>query len=300
MRDQPALAVDDEGLTVRADLDLRHHVPDEFEIDLGHRHAGILARAGQRNGHVRFALAPEIDRAVIDLVRHRLREARIVRIIGAGADHIHLEPRDAKLLLAGRVELGQLGDRRHLAQQAQRVEAALVERRPRPWQLGGPADLVLDLGDELSDLCRGGGGLFALDADQRRFVVLVGKPDREGAIGEQRDAHHGDEQRHVFAEKPAAHGGLRRRCAPRDRCDPMAGSVVQTPPCRRAAWSSGRAGGGYSITGAGLAEDGSARPAAAAGPSVCDLALCSIDMKKISRTAPPITKAIAIAASRPR
>ena len=73
MRDQPAVAVDDIGLPALADLDLRDHVPDEFEVDLGNADAGSAARAGQRQGHIGLGLAAEIDRAVIDLVRRRPR-----------------------------------------------------------------------------------------------------------------------------------------------------------------------------------------------------------------------------------
>ena len=35
MRDEPAIAVDHIGVAMLADLDLRHDVPDELEIDLG-------------------------------------------------------------------------------------------------------------------------------------------------------------------------------------------------------------------------------------------------------------------------
>ena len=70
------------------------------------------------------------------------------------------------------IELRQLGDRRHLAQETQRVEAALLQRARRPGQLHGPAELALDLLDELADLRRRGLGLLALDADQRRLVLL--------------------------------------------------------------------------------------------------------------------------------
>ena len=53
--------------------------------------------------------------------------------------------------------LPELGDRRHLAQQAQVVEAALIVTLPAAHcPLRGPADLALDLADKLPDaLCRG-------------------------------------------------------------------------------------------------------------------------------------------------
>ena len=84
--------------------------------------------------------------------------------------------------MAGGVDLRQFGDRRHLAQQAQRVEAALLQRPVGPRQLGRPADLALDLRDEFLDLGGGGFRLFALDADQRGLVVPVGEPDFERAV----------------------------------------------------------------------------------------------------------------------
>ena len=112
------------------------------------------------------------------------------------------------------VELGELGDRRHLAQQPQRVEAALLERARGPRQLRGPADLALDVLDELADLGGGGLGLLALDAGQRLLVLLIGEPDFEQAVGQQRHADHGDEQRDVFAEQPAADMGRGARRQP--------------------------------------------------------------------------------------
>src|SRR5437588_758451 len=74
MRDQPAAAVDREGLAFLADLDLRHHLPDELEIHLGDADAGVAARAGHGKRHVGLGLAAEVDRAVIDLLRHRFGE----------------------------------------------------------------------------------------------------------------------------------------------------------------------------------------------------------------------------------
>ena len=151
--------------------------------------------------HVGLGLAAEIDRAVIDLLGHRLGEFRSLERSSLAADHVHGEPRYPQLLLAGGIELRQLGDRRHLAQEPQPVEPALVDRARRPWQLRGPADLALDLLDELADLGGGGLGLLALDADQRGLVLLIGEPDLEQAVGEQRDTHDREEQRDIFAEQ---------------------------------------------------------------------------------------------------
>ena len=173
MRDQAAVGIDYKGTAALADLDLRHHVPDQLEIDLGDAHPGIAPRAGEGERHIGLGLAAEIDRPVIDFVRHGLGEFRLGRIVDAAADHVHGEPRDAQLLVAGGVDLGELGDGRHLPQQSQRVEATLIKRGIRPRQLCRPADLAVDLGDELLDFRSGALGLLALDADQRGLVLLV-------------------------------------------------------------------------------------------------------------------------------
>src|SRR5262249_61153417 len=113
----------------------------------------------------------------------------------------------ARPAVAGGVGLSELGDGGHLPQQPEGIEAALLDRARRPWQLRGPAELALDLLDELADLGGGGLGLFALDADERGFVLLIIEKDVENAVGQERDADHRDEQRDVFGEQaPAGFG----------------------------------------------------------------------------------------------
>ena len=233
MRDQPAAAVDHEGLALLADLDLRDHVPDELQVHLGDADAGVAPRAGHGERHVGLGLAAEIDRAVVDFLCHRFGELRVLGEIGADADRVHGEPRHPQLLLAAGVELGELGDRRHLAQQAQRVEAALLQRARGPRQLRGPADLALDVLDELADLGGRGLGLLALDAGQRLLVLLIREPDFEQAVGQERDADHGDEQRDIFPEQPAADMG---RSA--GRSAGASGRPGAVPSCWRPQWSS--------------------------------------------------------------
>ena len=53
MRDQPALRADHIGVAALADLDLRHHVPDQLEVDLGDADAGIAPGAGERQASCR-------------------------------------------------------------------------------------------------------------------------------------------------------------------------------------------------------------------------------------------------------
>ena len=166
MRNQAPLRVDQIGLSPFADLDLGYHVPDELEIDLGDAHACIPARAGERQRHVGLGLPAKIDGSVVDLVRNGFCELRVLREVGLACDHVHGQARDPQLLAAGGIELRELGDGRHLAQEPQSVETPLIDGAGGPGQLRGPSHLALDLLDELADLGRCRLGLFALDADQ--------------------------------------------------------------------------------------------------------------------------------------
>ena len=200
MRDQPPLPVDDIGLTTLADLDLGDNVPDQLEIDLGDGDAGIAPRAGERQRHVGFQLAPEIDRAVIDLVGDGLGEFRVFRVIDLAADNVHGEPRHPQLLVAGGIELGSsviAGTWRRSRTPSKR---RCIERAGRPGQLSGPADLRLDLPNELADFGRCRFGLFALDADQRRFVLLIRELDLENAVGDEGDEDDRKYQHDIFEE----------------------------------------------------------------------------------------------------
>src|SRR5207237_1397881 len=79
----------------------------------------------------------EVDRTVEHLLGHGLGEFRVLRIVLLARNHVHGEPGDFQLLDAGGIELRQLGDRGHLAQQPQAIEPALVDGAGRPGQLRG-------------------------------------------------------------------------------------------------------------------------------------------------------------------
>ena len=176
-----------------ADLDLGHDVPDQLEVHLRDADAGILARPGLRQRHVRLGFPAEVDRSVKHLVCDRLGELGIVRKVDAAVDGVHREPGDPQPLPAGRIDLGKLGDRRDLTQQPQRIKPTLVDRARRPRQLRGPAELILDLLDELADLGRSRLGLLVLDPDQRGLVLAIVKEDLEQAVGQQRNGNDGEE-----------------------------------------------------------------------------------------------------------
>ena len=79
---------------------------------------------------------------------------------------VRREARHAQLLAAGGIELGQFGDRRHLAQAGAAHRSATRPACCRPRKLRGPAELAFDLVDELADLGGGRIGLLTLDADR--------------------------------------------------------------------------------------------------------------------------------------
>jgi len=182
MRDQAPLRADNIGMTVFADLDLRHHVPDQLEIDLGDADAGVLAGAGQRQRHIGLGLAAEIHRPVIDLVGDGFGEFRILGEVEPAVHNVHGETRYPQPLLAGGIDLRQLGDGRNLAQQPQGIESALLDRTRRPRQLGGPAQLTFDFLDELADFGGRRLGLFVLNPDQGRLVLAVIEEDLENPV----------------------------------------------------------------------------------------------------------------------
>ena len=183
MRDQASLRADHIGVTALADLDLRHHVPDQLEIDLGDADAGILAGAGQRQRHVGLGLPAEIHRPVIDLVGDGFGEFRILGEVEPAVHHVHGEARHPQALLAGGIDLRQFGDGRHLPQQPQGIEPALFDRARRPRQLGGPAELAFDFLDELADLGRRRLGLLVLNPDQGRLVLAIIEENLENPVG---------------------------------------------------------------------------------------------------------------------
>ena len=188
MRHQAAHAVDDIGVAVLADLDLRDHVQDQLEIDLGNRDAAAAAMR-HRHGEVGLALLAEIDRPEIDLVGLRFDEGGFGRAVGAAADHVHAEARHPELLAAVAIELHQLGDGRYLAQQADIVEAPLLGRQRVELSVGHPADLVLDPAHEGFDPLRRRLGLLALHVDRGAAVVLVDEIEVERGVDHQHAGH---------------------------------------------------------------------------------------------------------------
>ena len=171
MRDQHAVGVDDIGKPGGADLDLRHDVPHELQVDLGRGDAAAAAgrRAGDR--HVRLGALSEVHRPVVHGALGGDPELLLLRQIGAAADRVHRQARDAQLLATVRIDPDHLGDRRGLALQLQVLDAPLLERVAVGIGAGqrGPADLVLDVADVLLDPGRRVLRLLDLQREQVRL-----------------------------------------------------------------------------------------------------------------------------------
>ena len=135
MRDEGPVAIDRVGQTRLADLDLGDDLPDELQIDLGHRHAAAALRHG--DGHVRLGLLAEVHRAEVRAAGLGLAELRVLRIVDPAVDHVHGQPRHAQALETLGVEMAQLGDGQQLLQEPDGVHAALLGGGRRRDQLGG-------------------------------------------------------------------------------------------------------------------------------------------------------------------
>ena len=119
--DQPTLPVDDINLPTVGDPDLRHDIPDEPEINLGHADACVATRTSERNRHVGLGLLAKVDRAVVGPVGHSLDKGGFPGAVGMAGDDVHRLARNSDLLAAGRVNQGKLGDGRNLAQEPKRL-----------------------------------------------------------------------------------------------------------------------------------------------------------------------------------
>src|SRR5215472_8798330 len=118
----------------------------------------------------------------------RLGETGVLRVVLPAADDVHRQAGDLELLLAGVVELNQLRDRRHLTQEPEIIKTPLLNRTGRPLRGGCPAELALDLIDELLDPARRRPGLFLLNAKRRSLVFVITEPKVQPGIDQQHKA----------------------------------------------------------------------------------------------------------------
>ena len=82
--------------------DLRHHVPDELEIDLRDAHPASRPAIER---HIGSPTAAEIDRPIMTFC-YRLGEFGVLGEVGLAPDYVHGDPRHLELLAARGIELG--------------------------------------------------------------------------------------------------------------------------------------------------------------------------------------------------
>jgi hypothetical protein len=99
--DQLTAPVDHKRVAAVRNFDLRDHVPDELQINVGCRHPAPLARSGKSHRDVRLRLLTKGHRAEIAALVLGFGKDRFARAVGVAAHDIEREPRNAQLLAPG-------------------------------------------------------------------------------------------------------------------------------------------------------------------------------------------------------
>ena len=156
---------------------------------------------------------------------------RLLAEVGAARHRVHGEARHLDLLAAVGIEVAHLGDGGCLTQEAQEIEATLLEPAARRQEAGRPADLPLDLLYELLD--HGGCALrlLALHGDQRLAALVIGVVHLDGGADDQRAADQSRQQGGVLAEQAALLLPLLQR---------LGAGIGAHPPQRRRGLVAGR------------------------------------------------------------
>jgi len=197
-------AVDDVGLAGAPDLDAADDVPDELEVDLGDGDRARVAAGAHGDGEVGLRLLAEVHRAEPGLAGPGVQERRIARAVLVGAGDVHGEARHGELLAALGVDPGNVGHRRDQAQQLQELDAPLLDAGGAELRQRRERELLLDLAHELLDARRRADRLLALQAEQRRLVLLVREVQADRARDEERAADQPEDQQEVLAEQAPA------------------------------------------------------------------------------------------------
>ena len=109
MRDEPAGAIQNEGVAGLADMDRGDDFPDQLQVDLGDGDARARPRAGDRDRHERLGASTQGKRAKPDVGGARADHRRVRGAIDAAHHDIGIGARDAQALDAIAV------DQRYLA-----------------------------------------------------------------------------------------------------------------------------------------------------------------------------------------
>ena len=234
MGDQPAVRTDHIGISGPADPHRPDQIPDEPQIDLSGGHPGIMAGMRDRDRHIGLGIVAEIDRAEPDAVRLCVGKARLGRVVGAARHDIGGEPRHLQHLLSRPVDLGHFADRRHFAQQPNEIVAPLLERQRVPSRRGRPAELLLDIADDMRDALGGFPSVLLLHSDRGVLGFTVGEPQVDRAVDDQNKAHQPDKGEHQLGREPHAQmpPGRLARGPGRRECDIVSGQHETKAPIR--------------------------------------------------------------------
>src|ERR1700743_2136747 len=156
---------------------------------------------GERNRHVGLGAAPKLDRTEPYFVGNGLNEARILRKVSVTADRIRLEPGDFELLFPLAVEIGQLGDRRDLPQEPNKIGAPLIRLSAPPLDAGCPSELSLDFSEEFVDPNSGRSRFFLLNLQRSSLGLIIVQPGINGAVDQEYEYDQSDQRRGKFCGK---------------------------------------------------------------------------------------------------
>ena len=185
MGDEPAWAIQHEGMARLTDLDGRDHVPDQLQIDLGDNYADRRAVAGDRDRQVGLGPSVVADLAIPDPRRAGADDGRIGGAVSAALGSVEADPRHVEPLPPGPVDKGEADDGWHLAQQAQGIDAPPLVRLLAPGKLHQPAELIGDAVEEALDLGSGGPRLDPEQLIELVALVAIAEPGLADAIGRQ-------------------------------------------------------------------------------------------------------------------
>ena len=213
--DQEAVAVNHIGLALFADLDARHDIPDELEIDLRDRHRPGIAARPDGDRHVRLGLLAKVHGSEPWLSASCFPEWRLLRAVLARVDVVHAKTGNGDLLATIGIELRDIRDFRRLAQQFQEFDSTQLHIGGVELRQRGVRKLLLDLVDVLLDPRGRGDGLFVLQVRKRRLDFLIREIDADRAGSKQRARNQRQDEQQILAEQSAAMGvaiGGIRRC----------------------------------------------------------------------------------------
>src|SRR5262249_44878553 len=199
---EQAALVHDVGHAGLADLNLGDQVNNEFQVDFCDRDASGATRPRYRHGQIGLRFPAEVHGTEIAFFAFGIDERRLFAQIRAAAHGVHGKARYLELLSPFGVEIADLGNRRGLTQEPEKIEPSLFKATAGRQKSRCPADLPLDLLHKLLDDGGGPDRLLALHRAERLPAFAVGIVELDQRIDEQGAAHQRDQENSVLPEQP--------------------------------------------------------------------------------------------------